>query len=98
VARALAEERNVADALRRVVARHAAEWRRQAIARLELKIEEGRDNRQMRADTNPKALARFVAATVYGMSLQARDGADEVALLDLADLATAEIDRWRRHG
>lgn len=54
---------------------------------LERRITEGIESGELPADTQPKPLAQFFAATVQGMSLQARDGASRADLEDIAELA-----------
>ncbi|MGO7733791.1 hypothetical protein ACC704_38215, partial [Rhizobium johnstonii] len=49
-------------------------------ARIERGIREG----DMKPETNPRALARFLGAIIQGMSVQARDGASMEELLDIA--------------
>jgi len=77
------------------VARHVAALRSGATALFRTRIGAGIAVGQLRADTDSEALARFLAAIVQGMSVQARDGADEVALLGIARLAQAELERHR---
>ncbi|MBY5812739.1 hypothetical protein HFO12_25830 [Rhizobium leguminosarum] len=60
-------------------------------ARIERGIHEG----DMKPQTTPRALARFLGAIIQGMSVQARDGASLEELLDIAVLAIAEVARHR---
>ncbi|TAU26059.1 hypothetical protein ELI13_07005 [Rhizobium ruizarguesonis] len=55
-------------------------------------VERGSD---MKSETNPRAMARFLRAIIQGMSVQARDGASLEELLDIAVLAIAEVARHR---
>lgn len=86
---ALAEEN-------RAVEQHVADLRRTALAayrdRLERAIVEG----ELRPDTDPDALARFIATVIQGMSVQGHDGASTEDLLAVADIAIAELERHRR--
>ncbi|WP_221997442.1 TetR/AcrR family transcriptional regulator [Rhizobium laguerreae] len=78
-----------------VIADHVAAMRRRSLdafaARIERSIREG----DMKPETNPRALARFLGAIIQGMSVQARDGASLEELLDIAVLAIAELARHR---
>jgi AcrR family transcriptional regulator len=56
-------------------------------ARLERGIREG----DIRPETNPTALARFLGAIVQGMSVQARDGAKDHELLKVVTLAIDQL-------
>lgn len=77
------------------VARHVAALRRGAAALFRERIAKGVAAGQLRSDTDDEALSRFIAAIVQGMAVQARDGADEAALLAIARLASEEIARHR---
>nr|WP_210273304.1 TetR/AcrR family transcriptional regulator [Rhizobium leguminosarum] len=77
------------------VADHVAALRRQSLSGFAARIERGIRDGDLKAGTNAGALARFVAAIVQGMSVQARDGASLEELLDIATLAIAEVSRHR---
>ncbi|WP_080589039.1 TetR/AcrR family transcriptional regulator [Rhizobium leguminosarum] len=77
------------------VADHVAALRRQSLSGFAARIERGIREGDIKAGTNAGALARFVAAIVQGMSVQARDGASLEELLDIATLAIAEVSRHR---
>lgn len=85
---ALAEEN-------RTVEQHLIGLRRGALAayrdRLERAIAEG----ELRPDSDPEALARFIATVIQGMSVQGHDGASTEELLAVADIAVAELERHR---
>jgi AcrR family transcriptional regulator len=78
-----------------VVADHVAALRRQSLDAFATRIERGIREGDIKAGTNARALARFLGAIVQGMSVQARDGASLEELLDIADLAIAEVARHR---
>ncbi|WP_051341024.1 TetR/AcrR family transcriptional regulator [Azospirillum halopraeferens] len=71
----------------RPVADHAAALRRDACRVLEERIARGIADGQLRPDCDAAALARYVGAVIQGMSVQARDGADEADLTAIATLA-----------
>ena len=73
-------ERALRDA-RRTNEAHLAE-------RLERAVQDG----ELIPGADPRALAKFVATVLQGMSIQARDGADRSALLAVADAALAVVD------
>ncbi|OWV68169.1 TetR family transcriptional regulator [Rhizobium sp. R634] len=77
------------------IADHVAALRRQSLSAFTVRIERGMRDGDIKAGTNARALARFLAAIVQGMSVQARDGASYEELLDIAALAIAEIARHR---
>jgi len=77
------------------IADHVATLRRQSLDAFAARIERGIREGDMKAGTNAHALARFLGAIVQGMSVQARDGASLEELLDVADLAIAEVARHR---
>jgi AcrR family transcriptional regulator len=64
----------------------AREW---MVAALEQRIAAGKAKREIPRDADPATLARYVAAVIEGMSVQARDGADEATLLAIAEVALA---------
>lgn len=77
------------------VADHVAMLRRRSLEAYAARIERGIREGDIRADANPRALARFLGAIVQGMSVQARDGASLEELLEIASLAIAELARYR---
>ncbi len=85
---ALAEEN-------RAVGQHMIDLRRGALAayrdRLERAIVEG----ELKPDTDPEVLARFIATVIQGMSVQGHDGASTEELLGVAEIAIAEVERHR---
>ncbi|MEO6340932.1 MAG: TetR/AcrR family transcriptional regulator [Caulobacteraceae bacterium] len=50
---------------------------------------------ELRPDTDPDILARYIATIIQGMSVQGRDGADEVSLLAVVEIAAGELRRHR---
>lgn len=78
-----------------VIADHVAALRRNSLDAFAARIERGVREGDMKADTNPRALARFLGAIVQGMSVQARDGASLEELLEIATHAIAELARHR---
>ncbi len=77
----------------RAVARHTAALRAKVLEAFRTRIERGKADGDFKADIDSTALARFLQATVQGMSLQARDGASERELLTIASLASHELAR-----
>lgn len=77
------------------VARHVSGLRNGMLDALKARIERGIAEGQLRPATDAEAVARFVGATIQGMSVQAQDGATEAALLAIADHAISEIERHR---
>jgi AcrR family transcriptional regulator len=75
------------------VRRFLAACRRSDLDELRQRIERGVAEGDVPPDTDCAMLARFVAAVMHGMSLQARDGADQFALEQVADCAMAAWDR-----
>ncbi|WP_221112019.1 TetR/AcrR family transcriptional regulator [Rhizobium binae] len=78
-----------------VVADHVAALRRQSLDGFTSRIERGIREGDIKPGTNARALARFLAAIVQGMSVQARDGASHEDLLDIATHAIAQLARHR---
>ncbi|MFD2238210.1 TetR/AcrR family transcriptional regulator [Aureimonas populi] len=77
------------------VARHVSGLRDRTLDAIKARIKRGVAEGQLRPETDAEALARFVGAMIQGMSVQARDGANEAALLQLTKYAVAEIERQR---
>jgi len=78
-----------------MIADHVAALRRRSLDTFAVRIERGIREGDISAETNPRALARFLGAIVQGMSVQARDGASLEELLDIASLAISELARHR---
>ncbi|WP_322417339.1 TetR/AcrR family transcriptional regulator [Mesorhizobium huakuii] len=77
------------------VAHHVSSLRGETLDALKARIELGVAEGQLKGATNAAALARFVGAMIQGMSVQAQDGASRATLLEVADIAIAEIERHR---
>ncbi|RAI00080.1 TetR family transcriptional regulator [Acuticoccus sediminis] len=77
------------------VAHHVSDLRGMTLDAIRTRIERGLEEGQLRADVDPAPLARFVGAMIQGMSVQARDGAGEDALLALAAHAIAHLESLR---
>lgn len=77
------------------VAETVAGLRGATLAAFHGRLQQGVDEGALRPDTNVAALARFIGALVQGMSVQARDGATEADLTDVAWLGIAELRRHR---
>jgi AcrR family transcriptional regulator len=71
------------------VAETVAGLRTAAIEQMAARIAGGIVAGELPSDTDPLALARFYGAIIQGMSVQARDGADQAALLEIARTALA---------
>ena len=77
------------------VAAHVSRLREANVALFSQKLRDGVAAGQLRPDTDVVALARFIGAIIQGMAVQARDGADQVALNGIASMALAQLERWR---
>ena len=77
------------------VARHVADLRHQRVRLFEARIARGVADRQLRPETYAAGLARYVAAVLQGMAVQARDGATLPDLLVLGQLAMAALIRHK---
>ena len=64
----------------------AREW---MVTALEQRIVAAKTKGEIPKDADPAALARYVATVIEGMSVQARDGADEATLWAIAKVALA---------
>jgi len=73
------------------VARHTAALRAKVLDAFCARIERGKADGDLKAEVDSAALARFLQATLQGMSLQARDGASKHELLAIASLASNEL-------
>ncbi|MDH6272629.1 AcrR family transcriptional regulator [Rhizobium leguminosarum] len=78
-----------------VIADHVAAMRRRSLDAFTTRIERGIREGDIKAGTNPRALARFLGAIIQGMSVQARDDASLEELLDIASFAISEVARHR---
>ncbi|RFB79540.1 TetR/AcrR family transcriptional regulator [Methylovirgula sp. 4M-Z18] len=77
----------------RAVGAYLADLRLQGRTKLQRRLERAVKEGQLRADTDATGLARYLAAIIQGMSVQARDGATEEDLRGLAHIAVAELKR-----
>jgi AcrR family transcriptional regulator len=77
------------------IAAHLRELRLGGLASFRAGLERGKENGEFRADLDAGATARFLAAMIQGMAVQARDGASEADLRRLARVACEELARWR---
>ena len=77
------------------VARMISDMREATVTRVRERLERAKIEGELRSDADPAALARFVAAIIQGMSVQARDGASQADLVAVTRLATAELERHR---
>ena len=73
------------------IADYVSSLRGGMLAAFTARLERGISDGDIRPDTNPKAMARFLGAIVQGMSVQARDGADAQDLLDVVALAINQL-------
>jgi AcrR family transcriptional regulator len=80
------------------VARHVAGLRAGSLKNLRARIERAVAEAELPVDTDTEALARFVGALIQGMSVQAQDGADEAALLKIAETGLKAIDALHTEG
>lgn len=71
------------------VADRVAATREWMVDTLQQRIARGQAAREVPEGTDAAALARYFATVIQGMSVQARDGADEQMLMVIADLAMA---------
>lgn len=60
-------------------------------AALTERLEHGRREGQIRADTNCSAWARYVSSVIQGLSVQARDGVPREVLRSIADIAIRSL-------
>lgn len=77
------------------VAEHVAAMRSATLTAVQARIERGIADGELRRDTYARGLARYIAAIIQGMSVQAQDGADETELQAVAELAMAALRRHR---
>jgi AcrR family transcriptional regulator len=77
------------------VAAYVAGLRADVLAAFTARIERGMRDGDVRPETDAAGLARYLQTVFQGMSLQARDGADEAELAAIAAIASAEV---ARHG
>ena len=75
------EHRSIADGV--------SDARELMVTLLTQRITAGKARGEIPREANPASLARYVATVIQGMSVQARDGADEATLLAIAEVALA---------
>ena len=73
------------------VAKQAKALRRATLARLQARLEQAVEERQLSAHTDAGAWARLLYASVQGMACQARDGAGRQELLALGEVAMQSL-------
>jgi AcrR family transcriptional regulator len=78
------------------IADHLRALRQTGRATLQARIERAIREGDLKADTDAESLARFLAAIIQGMAVQARDGANFSVLEKLVRLAMEEVLRHRR--
>ena len=78
-----------------MVAAHAKRMRRTGISRLQARLEQAVQEKQLPSGVDPEVCARFFYATVQGMASQARDGASRQELLGIGEVA---LQSFRRFG
>lgn len=69
--------------------------REATVERIRHRLERAGAEGETKPEADPAALARFVGAIIQGMSVQARDGANQAELEAVARLAAAELNRHR---
>jgi AcrR family transcriptional regulator len=69
------------------IARKVAAMRTASLEAVTERIARGVAAGELPPDTDPGRLARFYCAVLQGMSVQARDGADRAALMEIAETA-----------
>ena len=69
--------------------------RTQSIEQVRARLQRGVEDGQVKTDIDCEVWARFVAAIVHGLSVQARDGMSRDALIASADLAAASLEVLR---
>ncbi|SEE64409.1 transcriptional regulator, TetR family [Rhizobiales bacterium GAS191] len=77
------------------IAAHVAGLRADVLAAFRARIRRGIEEGDIKPGTDAAGLARYLQVVIQGMSLQARDGANEASLLAIAEIASAEV---ARHG
>ncbi len=73
------------------IARMASAKRENTIEQLRLRLSRAVSEGELKAETDSASLARFIGAIVQGMTIQARDGANEGQLIGLANVACAAL-------
>lgn len=71
----------------RGIVEHLAGLRARSLAVFEARLGRGVADGQLSTDTDMPSLARFLGAALQGMSVQARDGADENTLVEIGKIA-----------
>jgi AcrR family transcriptional regulator len=69
--------------------------RADGLGAMEISLKRGIDDRQIKAGTDCHGWARYVASVLYGMSVQARDGASRETLSIVADIAAQNLESLR---
>lgn len=77
------------------IAETVASLRSGALAAYRARLDQGVADGQLRPDTDTAVQARYFAAIIQGMSVQARDGASAGELAAIARIAITELDRQR---
>jgi AcrR family transcriptional regulator len=77
------------------IADYVSSLRGGMLAAFTARLERGMRDGDLRPETDPAALARFLGAIVQGMSVQARDGAKGQELLEVVGLAIAQLEAHR---
>lgn len=80
-----------AGATETVLAMLGRELRTDSVDKIETRLERGVVAGQVNDDTDCAAWSRYISAVVQGMSVQARDGATDEALLSTAEIVTRSL-------
>jgi AcrR family transcriptional regulator len=76
------------------VEKHLRDLRNANLKRFEARLRKAQSDGELPATANPNALAHYFAAVIQGMSQQARDGATQETLTQIADHA---MQAWPPH-
>lgn len=68
------------------------DWRKDASTRLEARFRRARDEGDLPADQDPRALSTYIMTVAYGIAVQAATGRSTDELRDVADQAVRAID------
>ena len=77
----------------KAIAELVTEMRQDTLARYRERIEKGIKDGDVPPDIDALATARFFQTVIQGMTIQARDGAQEADLAAVADIAWPELER-----
>lgn len=77
------------------IAEIVAGLRNGTLSLLQVRLGRAKAGGELKADAEPRDIARFIGAIIQGMSVQARDGAKSKELISLAQLAVNELERQR---